>query len=75
MCMHVYMLSCFGHVQFFVTLWTVAHQAALSEGFSKEGYWSGLPRPPPGILPNLGIEPVSLMSSALAGRFLTTSTT
>ena len=72
MCMHVYMLSCFGRVQLFVTLWTVAHQAALSMGFSREEYWGGLPCPPPGNLPNPGIEPVSLMSSALAGRFFTT---
>ena len=40
----------------FVTLWTVAHQAPLSMGFSKQEYWSGLPCPPPGDLPNPGIE-------------------
>ena len=49
-----------------VTLWTVAHQAPLSMGFSRQEYWSGLPSPPPGDLPNPGIEPVSLMSPALA---------
>ena len=38
-------------------------------GISRQEYWSGLPRPPPGDLPNPGIEPVSLMSPALAGRF------
>ena len=49
--------------------WTVARQAPLSMGFSKKEYWSGLPFPSPGDLPNLGIEP---MSPALAGRFITT---
>ena len=41
------------------TLWTVAHNALLSTGFSREEYWSGLPCPLPGDLPDLGIEPVS----------------
>ena len=59
----------------FVTLWTVAHQSPLSMGFSKQEYWSGLPCPPPGDLPDPGIEPTSLMSFALAGRFFTISTT
>ena len=44
-------------------------------GFSREEYWSGLPCPPPGDLPDPGIEPKSLMSPALAGGFLTTSAT
>ena len=44
-------------------------------GFSRQEYWSGLPCPPPGDLPNPGIEPMSLMSPAVAGRFFTTSTT
>ena len=44
-------------------------------GFSRQKYWSGLPFPSPGDLPYPGIEPVSLMSPALAGRFFTTSTT
>jgi len=57
------------------TLRTVAHEAPLSMGFSKQEYWSGLPCPPPGDLPNPGTEPTSLMSPALAGRFVTTSTT
>ena len=47
------------HVQLFVTLWTVAPQAPLSMGFSRQESWSGLPFPPPGDLPNPGIEPVS----------------
>ena len=44
-------------------------------GFSRQGYWRRLPFPTPGNLPNLGIEPMSLMSLALAGGFFTTSTT
>ena len=52
-----------------------ALQAPLSMGFSRQEYWSGLPCPPPGGLPHPGIEPVSLMSPELAGRFFTTSTT
>ena len=44
-------------------------------GFSRQEHWSGLPCPPPGHLPDTGIEPMSLMSPALAGRFFTTSTT
>ena len=49
----------------FVTLWTVAHQAPLSMGFSKQEYWSGLPCPPPGDLPDPGIEPSSPAFPAL----------
>ena len=48
-----------GHVRLFATLWTVAYQASLSIGFSRQGYWSGLPFPSPGDLPNPGIEPGS----------------
>ena len=44
-------------VQLFVTPWTVAHQAPLSMGFSRQGYWSGLPFSSPGDLPDPGIEP------------------
>ena len=69
------MLSCFSHVRLFATLWTIACQAALSMGFSRQEYWSGLPCPSPGDLPNPGIEPVPLMSPALAGGFFTTSDT
>ena len=54
------------------TLWTVAHQALLSMGFSRQEYWSGLPFPPPGNLPDPGIEPTSPEAPALAGRFFTT---
>ena len=53
-------------------LWTVAHQATLSMGFSREEQWSGFPFPIPGDLPNPGTEPVSLVSPALPGRFFTT---
>ena len=52
-----------------MTLWTVAHQAPLSMGFSRQEYWSGLPFPSPRDLLDLGIKPVSL---ALAGEFFTT---
>ena len=68
-------LSCFSCVRLFVSLWAVACQAPLSMGFSRERYLSGLPCPSPGGLPDPGIEPVSLMSPALAGRFFTTSAT
>ena len=47
------------HVWLFVTTWTVACQAPLSMGFSRQDYWSGLPCPHPKDLPNLGIEPTS----------------
>ena len=50
-----------------------AHQAPLSIRFSRQEYWSGLPCPPPGDLPDTEIKPASLMSSSLAGRFLTTA--
>ena len=46
-------------VQLFVTPWNVAHQAALSMGFSRQEYWNGLPFPSPGDLPNSGIKPRS----------------
>ena len=53
-------------VQLFATPWTVAHQALLSMGFSRQEYWSGLPCPPPRDLPNPGNEPEPLMSPTLA---------
>ena len=70
-----YNLSGFSCVWLFVTLWTVACQAPLSMRFSRQGYWSGLPFPSPGYLPNPGSKPESPESPALAGRFFTTSTT
>ena len=56
-------------------LWTVACQASLSTGFSRQDYWSGLSFLPPRDLPDPGIKLMSLMSPALAGRFFTTSAT
>ena len=57
-------------VRLFATPWTVARQAPLSMGFSRQGYWSGLPFPSPGDLPNPGIEPGSpaLQADALSSE-------
>ena len=55
-----------------MTLWTGAHQAPLSVGFSRQEYWSGLPCPPPGDLPDPGIKLASLGFPALADGILTT---
>ena len=54
------MLRHFSNVWVFLTLWTIACQAPLSTGFSRQEYWSSLPCPPPGDLPNPGTEPTSL---------------
>ena len=62
----------FSHVQLCATPWTAAHQVPPSLGFSRQEYWSGLPFPPPGDLPNPGIEPVSPLPPAMAGEFFTT---
>ena len=59
-------------IRLFATPWTVAHQDPLSMGFPRQEYWSGLPCPLSGDLPNSGIEPMSLMSPATAGGFFTT---
>ena len=72
---HVCALSCFGFVQFSATLWTVAQPAPVSMGFSIQDHWNGLLCPSPGDLPYPRIEPASLMSLALAGRFFTISAT
>ena len=69
------MLNCFIHVQLFATLWSIACQAPLSVGFSRQEYWSGLPCPPAEALPKQGIKPVSLMSPALADELFLTSAT
>ena len=61
-------LSCFGHVRLFATLWILACQAALSMGFPRQEYWSGLPCPSPGDLSGPEIESTSLESPSLAGR-------
>ena len=63
-------LSCFSRVPLFATTWTIARQAPLSMGFSKQEYWSGLPWPPPWDLSNPGIKPTSLLSPALVGGSL-----
>ena len=57
------------------TLWTGAHQAPLSIGFSRQEHWNRLLCPHPGHLPDPGIEPLSLTSLALAGRFFNSNTT
>ena len=62
--------SCFSCIQLFVTLWSVACQAPLSTGFSKQEYWSGLPCLLPGGLPDPGIETVSVYVSCIAGDSL-----
>ena len=69
------MLRHFSQVRLFATPWTIACQAPLSMGFFRQEYWSGLPCPPPGGLPDPGIQPASLMSPALAGSFFTTRAT
>ena len=68
-------LSCFSRVWLFVMLWTVACQAPLSMGFSRQEYWSGLPFPLPGHLPDPWIEPSPFTSPALVGGFFIASTT
>ena len=67
------MLSGFSRVHLIGTLWTVAHQAPLSMGFSMQEYWSGLLCPAPGDLPDPGIKPTFLPLLALAGGFFTIS--
>ena len=57
------------------TLWTIDRQTSLSMEFSRQEYWSGLPCPPPGDLPDPGIKLASLLSPVLAGGFFTTSAT
>ena len=59
------------HAQLFVTSWTVARQAPLSVGFSRQKYWSGLPCASPGDLPDPGIKTASAESSALTGGLFT----
>ena len=64
--------SVLGHVQLLRTPWTVACQSPLSMEFSRQEYWSGLPIPSLGDLPNIWIEPMSLAFPALVGVFFTT---
>ena len=68
----VQLLSC---VRFFMTPWTVALQAPLSMGFPRQEYWSGLPFPPSGDLPDPGIKPASLVSHCIDTRILYYCTT
>ena len=75
-CLHAAcLLSSFSSVWLFAVLWTAAHQTSLSMGFSSQEYWSGLPFPSPGDLPDPGIKPSSLMSPASVGRFFTARAT
>ena len=67
-------LRCFSHVQLFATPWTVARQAPLSVGFSRQENWSGLPFSSLGDLPYPGIEPASFVSPLASGVY-TASTT
>ena len=62
--LHVCVLSRLSHVQLYVTLWTVAHQAPPSMGFSRQEQWSGLPCPPAGELPDAGVTPVESPASS-----------
>ena len=68
-CVYAHLLS---HFWFFGTPWTVARQASLSMGFSRQEYWSGLPFPPLGDLPSLGIKLTSPAFPALADGCFTT---
>ena len=67
-----WVLSHFSHVQLFATLWTVARQAPLTIGFSRQEYWSGLPCPPPEGLPDSGTESTSAVSPELQANSLLT---
>ena len=66
--LHVCVLSSFSRGRLFAAPWTTAPQAPLSMGFSRQEYWSGWPRPPPGDLPDPGIKPTS--PAALAQRWV-----
>ena len=67
---HVYAQS-LGHVQLFVTAWSVVHQVPPCMGFPRQESWSGFPCPTPGKLPDQGIKPTSPASPLLAGGFFT----
>ena len=70
-CLYSCVLGHFSRVQLFATLWAIAHQASLSMGFSRKEYWSGLPFPSPGDLPDPGVElrPDSLQSEPPGSPF------
>ena len=63
------MFKSLSRVQLFAAPWTIIHQAPLSMEFSRQDYCSGLPFPPPGHVPNTGIERESPTSPALAKRY------
>ena len=63
-------LSCFSHVQLLGTLWSIACQAPLSMGFSRQEHWCGLPFPPPEDLPDPGTRPAFLTSPELVAGAL-----
>ena len=67
---HNYVLSSFHRVRLSTTLWTVARQAPLSMGLSGQEYWSGLPCPSPGDLPDPGIKPTSHTSTCIGKQVL-----
>ena len=69
-CMRACVPSCFTCVWLFATPWIVACQVPLSMGFSRQGYWSGLPFPSPGDLPDPGMEPESLKVSCTGRQVL-----
>ena len=69
------LLRRFSRVRLCATPQTAAHEAPPSLGFSRQEYWSGLPRPPAGDLPDPGLERAALMSPALAGGFFTARAT
>ena len=71
-CIQFSSVQSLSRVRLFETPWTAAHQAPLSVEFSRQEYWSGLPFPTPGDLPDPEIKLASLASPALAGRFFTT---
>ena len=68
---HVCMLICFSHVRLFDPMDYIACQAPLSMWFSRQEYWSELPCPSPGDLPNPEIQPMSSVSPVVTGRFFT----
>ena len=75
-CVHVCICVCAQSLKLCTTLcdpWTGAHQAPLSKGFSRQGYWSGSPLPPPAHLLMPGVESTSPLSPALTGGFSTTA--
>ena len=71
MCVCAHARTCeVNHIQLLATAWTVGHQSPLSMGFPSQEYWSGLPSPSPGDLPNPGIKPTSLASPASTHRWI-----